>query len=199
MNHGPAAIHTNDNKIGKYDDKDNDIILVANIPHGNAPPQNLIAIPDSNKDVASTNGDSDSYNVNSDNDDDNGPDFQDAHHHDEEQNDEEQGDEDAPGVRCSRRNNCGQTTRYTNFGLMMATRRMAQGGQRRAIIRDGICYFLAEDLHGAKPIPEEDCKEYALGVALAQYSIGAGIKKFQERGEDGVSKELTQMHNMQVF
>jgi hypothetical protein len=34
---------------------------------------------------------------------------------------------------------------------------------------------------------------------MAQYLIGAGIKKFKERGEAGVSKELTQMHDMQVF
>jgi hypothetical protein len=27
----------------------------------------------------------------------------------------------------------------------------------------------------------------------------AGIKKFQDRGKAGVSKELTQMHNMEVF
>jgi hypothetical protein len=26
-----------------------------------------------------------------------------------------------------------------------------------------------------------------------------GIKKFQDRGEAGVSKELTQMHDMEVF
>jgi hypothetical protein len=82
---------------------------------------------------------------------------------------------------------------------MMAARWMAQGGQHRAIIRDGICCFSAEDLHRAKPIPEEDREEYALGVALVQYSIGARIKKFQEQGKAGVSKELTQMHNMQVF
>jgi hypothetical protein len=29
--------------------------------------------------------------------------------------------------------------------------------------------------------------------------MGAGIKKFWERGEAGVTKELTQMHNMNVF
>ncbi len=34
---------------------------------------------------------------------------------------------------------------------------------------------------------------------MAQYLIRAGIKKFKERGEAGVSKELTQMHDMQVF
>ncbi len=151
VNHGPTTIHANDNEIGEYDDEDDDIIVVADIPHGNALPQNLIAIPDSDEDVASTNGDSDSDNVDSDNDDNDGPDFQDAHHHDEEQNNEEQGDKDAPGVRHSRRKNRGQTTRYTDYGLMMAARWMARGGQRRAIICDGICCFSAEDLHGAKP------------------------------------------------
>jgi hypothetical protein len=37
------------------------------------------------------------------------------------------------------------------------------------------------------------------GVALVHYSMKAGIKKFQDRGKAGVSKELTQMHNMEVF
>jgi hypothetical protein len=58
---------------------------------------------------------------------------------------------------------------------------------------------LAEDLHDANPISEEDCEEYALGVAMAHYLIGAGIKKYKEPDKAGVSKELTQMHNMQVF
>jgi hypothetical protein len=52
-------------------------------------------------------------------------------------------------------------------------------------------FFLAEDLSKAKPIPEEDRLEWALGVALVHYSMMAGIKKFQNRGEAGVSKELT--------
>jgi hypothetical protein len=82
---------------------------------------------------------------------------------------------------------------------MMAVRRTAGGGQRCAIICNGICCFLGEDLHNSKQIPEEDCKEYALGVALAQYSIGVRIKKFKECGKAGVSKELTQMQDMQVF
>ncbi len=38
-----------------------------------------------------------------------------------------------------------------------------------------------------------------IGVALVTYLIGAGIKKFQEQGEAGVSNELTQMHDMSVF
>jgi hypothetical protein len=60
-------------------------------------------------------------------------------------------------------------------------------------------YFLADDLSNAKPIPEDNRLEWALGVALAHYSMKAGIKKFQDRGKAGVSKELTQMHHMEVF
>ena len=29
--------------------------------------------------------------------------------------------------------------------------------------------------------------------------MNAGLKKFKEKGEAGVTKELTQMHNMNVF
>jgi hypothetical protein len=50
-----------------------------------------------------------------------------------------------------------------------------------------------------KPVPEADREEYTLGVALVTYGIIPGIKKFQERGEAGVTKELMQMHNMDVF
>ena len=60
-------------------------------------------------------------------------------------------------------------------------------------------FFSSEDLSDAKPIPVEDRLEYALGIILQQYSIGAGLKKFRERGEKGVTKELAQMHNMAVF
>ncbi len=89
VNHGPAAIHANNNKIGKYDNKDDDIIVVADISHGNAPPQNLIAIQGSGEDVASTNRDSNLDDIDSDDNNNDGPDFQDAHHYNEEQNNEE--------------------------------------------------------------------------------------------------------------
>jgi hypothetical protein len=172
---------------------------VADIPPGNAPPQNpIITIHDSDKDAASTSKDLDSDSDANDDD----PDFQDAHDHNEEgkQNEEEhQEDNDIPGLRHLKRRNRGRTTKYADWGLMMAARWTAQGGQRRAIICDSFCCFLAEDLHNAKPIPEEDRKEYALGVTMAQYLIGAGIKKFKECGKAGVSKKLTQMHDMQVF
>jgi hypothetical protein len=60
-------------------------------------------------------------------------------------------------------------------------------------------FFSAENLSGAKPISKDDRLEWALGVALVHYSMKAGIKKFQDRGKAGVSKELTQIHNMEVF
>jgi hypothetical protein len=80
----------------------------------------------------------------------------------------------------------------------MNAQRRARGGQRRATIRNGLMFFLADDLSSAKPVPEEDRGEYALGIALVHYSMGAGIKKFKERGEAGVTKELTQMHDGRV-
>ena len=58
-------------------------------------------------------------------------------------------------------------------------------------MKDGMCCFSAEDLNDAKMIPEEDREEYTLGVAMVQYSITAGIKKFKQHGEAGVSKEFT--------
>ena len=48
-------------------------------------------------------------------------------------------------------------------------------------------------------MPEEDRDEWTLGVALVHYSMTAGLEKFKEEGEAGVSKELKQMHDMEVF
>jgi len=81
----------------------------------------------------------------------------------------------------------------------MASRRARRGGQRQALIRYGCVFFLSDDLSDAKPIPEEDREEFAFGVALVHYSMNASIKKFKEKSEAGVTKELTQMHNMNVF
>jgi hypothetical protein len=60
-------------------------------------------------------------------------------------------------------------------------------------------FFLATDLSNTKPVPVKDCEEWVLGVALTQYLMGAGIKTFQEKGEAGMTKELTRMHDMNVF
>jgi hypothetical protein len=103
------------------------------------------------------------------------------------------------GLRCSTRVNRGQTTCYDHYGLLMHACRAAQGKRQRAIIKDGFVLFSNDVLSDATPIPVEDRDEYALGTILQQYSIGAGLKKFKERGEAGVTKELTQMHHMSVF
>ncbi len=105
----------------------------------------------------------------------------------------------AAGLCRSSRSMKGSTTRYDQYGLLMHPRREACGGPRWALIRDGFMILLDEDLSDAKPIPVEDRDEYALGVILQQYSIGAGLKKFKEQSQVGVTKELTQMHNMSVF
>jgi hypothetical protein len=80
----------------------------------------------------------------------------------------------------------------------MASRGARRGGQRRALIRDGYVFFSSDNLSNAKPIPEKGREEFALGVALVHYSMNAGIKKFKEKGEAGVTKELTQMHDMEM-
>ncbi len=50
-----------------------------------------------------------------------------------------------------------------------------------------------------KPIPKEDREEFALGVALMHYSMNAGIKKFKEKGDTGVTKELTKMQKFSNY
>jgi hypothetical protein len=103
------------------------------------------------------------------------------------------------GVCQSQHKNKGMTVKYTDYGLMLNTQCKAGGSQHCAIMHKGIMFFLAEDLRDTKPLVEEDQEEWALGITLVHYSMGAGIKKFQERGEAGVTKELTQMHDMDVF
>ena len=103
------------------------------------------------------------------------------------------------GVQRSRRRRKGTSKKYADYSLLMAARQARRGGQRRALIRDGCVFFSSDDLSKAKPIPEEDREEFALGVALVHYSTNAGIKKFKAKGESGVTKELTQMHDMNMF
>jgi hypothetical protein len=65
----------------------------------------------------------------------------------------------------------------------MAASRARRGGQRRALIRDGCVFFSSDDLSDAKPIPEEDREEFALGVALIHYLMKAGIKSLKKRAK----------------
>jgi hypothetical protein len=194
----PTIIHANINEIDKTDDNVDGIISVADIPA--QVNQDPLIIPDtSDKDDGDNNNDDKEDN---DDNDDNTPQ---EYNPENESEGESEGDkapgveDEAPGVRQSKLKNKGVMNRFDNYGLMMNAQRRARGSQQRATIRDGLMFFLADDLSNAKPVPEEDREEYVLGIALVHYSMGAGIKKFKERGETGVTKELTQMHDMDVF
>ncbi len=85
----------------------------------------------------------------------------------------------------------GTSKKYADYSLLMAERGARRGGQHQALIRDGCIFFSSDDLSDAKPIPEEDREEFALGVTLVHNSMNAGIKSFKAKGEAGVTKELT--------
>ena len=59
----------------------------------------------------------------------------------------------------------------------MNPRHLGQGGPHRATIHDKYI-MLANNLSDVAPVMVKDRLEYALGVILQQYSIGAGLKKF---------------------
>jgi len=210
---GPVIIDADDDKIEIIDDNDSDdgIISVADVA-----PHNHGVIAHAEIDYSD---DELSNKINAENNDNESDDESKQESDDEsiENNDdvapiESTLDDDEvsiPGVRRSRCKNKGKTpTRFEEFNMMMAARRQKRRDARhrarkdkecRATIRDGVMFFSNDSLSDAKPIPEEDREEWVLGVALAQYSITAGLKKFKEKGERGVTKELTQMHDMRVF
>jgi hypothetical protein len=103
------------------------------------------------------------------------------------------------GVQRSRCRGKGISKKYADYSLLMAARRARRGGQLRALIHNRCVFFASDNLSEAKPIPKKDREEFALGVALVHYSMNAGIKKFKAKGEAGVTKELTQMHDMNMF
>ncbi len=193
-----AVIHAEDGVIDSDSDKDEDngIIAINDAPLPVA--QDPLVLSDLSDDEPNDD-EHDSEDNDSNDDDDDDPSFADAVAEHDDSGDDEDKEQEDQGVRRSRRKNKGTNRQYDNYTLMMRCRREARGGQRRATIRNGICFFLAEDLSDTKPVPEADRDEYALGVALVTYGIGPGIKKFKERGEAGVTKELKQMHDMDVF
>jgi hypothetical protein len=72
----------------------------------------------------------------------------------------------------------------------MAARQASRGGQHWALIHYRCVFFSS---------PEEDREEFTLGVALVHCSMKASIKTFKAKGKAGVTKELTQIHDMNVF
>jgi hypothetical protein len=201
-----AIVDALDDEIARrdYDPNDDGILAVADLPPAAGAPTDALYVDDDDLQDASEEEDEDDDDNNAKDNDDNDDDDDDSDNDDN--SDDEMDDREAnnaaaiaAGLRCSRRANKGRTECFTNYTLLLHARKATRGGPRRAILRDGVMLFSADDVNDAKPIPVEDRLEYAFGIILQQYSIGAGLKKFQERGEKGVTKELTQMHNMSVF
>ena len=99
-------------------------------------------------------------------------------------------------LQCRGKDN---TKKNADYSQLMAARRARREGYCWTLICDGCVFFLSYNLSDAKPIPEEDREEFALGVTLVHYSMITGIRQFKAKGEAGVTKELTQMHDMNVF
>ena len=193
-----AIIDALDDELAPDDDgpDDDGIIAVANIPP--LAPEEALVVDDED---SSTEGKDTNVSYSDDSDDDS--DNEDSDDEDNDDRDAARKANDAAaiatGLQRSGRGNKGRTERYANYTLLLHARKAARDGPKRALLRDGVMMFSADDVSDAKPITVEDRLEYAFGVILQQYSIGAGLKKFKERGEMGVTKELAQMHNMCVF
>ncbi len=50
-----------------------------------------------------------------------------------------------------------------------------------------------------KPMSNLKITEHVIGVIFTQYSMKVGLSRFKEAGEETLKKELTQLHNMDVF
>lgn len=83
--------------------------------------------------------------------------------------------------------------------MMMNAAQERRGRPRWAPIKDGIMMLSTDTLNDCSPIRVEDIEEYITGVILTQYSVKAGLEKFGERGEQAVTKELSQLHNMNTM
>ena len=175
------------------DDDDHGIIAIADLPPADPAPDDALVTDDDDDDNVHTDVEHSDNEEEEDNDD--GGDNNDR-------TGKKEADDAAAiaaGLRRSGRKNKGRSGQYANYTLLLHARKAARGGAKRAALSDGVMMFSADDVNDARPIPVEDRLEHAFGVILQQYSIGAGLKKFQERGEKGGTKELQQMHNMSVF
>jgi hypothetical protein len=197
-------VHANADKLDDYEiDDDDGIIAIGDIPQ--QPPHAPLVVDntdDDNNTVGSGDDDNDDdEDADGDEDDDNSSEQDDEDDEPEAATDALDGSEadSDQGVQRSRHRGKGTSKKYSDYSLLMAARRARRGGQRRALIHDGCVFFSSDDLSEAKPIPKEDREEFALGVALVHFSMNAGIKKFKAKGKAGVTKELTQMHDMNVY
>ena len=195
-------VHANTDKLDDYKiDDDDGIIAVEDIPQQPPHPPLIIIVnnTDDNDDAAGS-GDDDNVDTNDNEDHDDSLDednnYEPAAETNAQKGNKSDGDQ---GVRRLQRRGKGTSKKYADYSLLMASRQARRGGQRRALIPNGCVFFSSDNLSDTKPIPEEDREEFALGVALVHYAMNAGIKKFKEKGEGGATKELTQMHDINVF
>jgi hypothetical protein len=186
-----SIVHANADEFVDYKIDNNDgIIAVGDIPQ--QPPHVPLVVNDTEDNVATGSDDDDDNDDLSDKDVNNEP----AAVTNVPEGNEADGDQ---GVQRLRRRGKGITKKYANYSLLMAAMGARREGQRWALIRNGCVFFSSDVLSNAKPIPKEDREEFPLGVPLVHYSMNAGIKKFKAKGEAGVTKELTQVHDMNVF
>ncbi len=184
-------VHANTDEFVDYKIDDNGgIIAVKDIPQ--QPPHVPLVVNDTDDNVAAGSDDNDDNGESLDEDVNNKP----AAATNAPEGNKPDGNQGVQRLQCRGK---GITKKYADYSLLMAARQARRGGQRWALIRDGCVFFSSDDLSDIKPIPEEDREEFALRVALIHYWMNVGIKKFKAKGKAGVTKELTQMHNMNVF
>jgi len=170
--------HANVDKLDDYKNDNNDgIIVVGDIPQ--QPHHAPLVVNDTDDDDNTVgSGDDDDDSSDKDDEDDNDSSYEDNDNKPAETTNGPEGYESDgnQGVQRSQCRGKGMTKKYANYSLLMATRQARRGRQHRALIRNGCIVFSSDDLSDAKPIPEEDREEFALGVALVHYSMNAGIK-----------------------
>ncbi len=200
-----AIIHANNDKIAKIANNvnnDDGIMAIADVPNHQTHKDTIILNKESDEDNATNDQDDDNNDKIGDHNNDEISDNIKISLDDKGDNHEEEDTEDldeGQNVRCSNCKTKGKTSQLDYFNLFLVARRVAQGRPRQAIIHDGVMLFSDNNLSDAKPLPMEDSEEFALGVNLQQYSIGTGIKKNGKQAEQEVTKELTQLHDMEVF
>ena len=174
-----AIIDTLEDELVPDDDgpDDDGIIAVADVPPAAGAPAEALLVD--NDDEPQDGGDA--Y-------DDVSTDNEDTDNDEEEDNDDLDDDDDAnggdgtreandaaaiaAGLRRSGRANKGRTKRFANYTLLLHARKVARGGPKWAMIRDGVMMFSANDVSDAKPIPVEDRLEYAFVVILQHNPLG---------------------------
>ena len=191
-------VHTKADKLNdRKIDVNNGLIAVGDIPQ--QPPHAPLVVNDTNDDEDTVGSGDDDDEDNEDEDNDNSSDKDDddmpAAATDVLEGNESDGDQGVQRLQCRGK---GTTKKYADYSLLMAARQARREGQRWALIHDGCFFFSSDDVTNAKLIPEEDREEFALGVALVHYLMNTGIEMFKAKGKAGVTKELTQMRDMNL-